>query len=312
MIFRGQSDSTWKLIPSAFRSGGLINFAPQPPTTEAARLYLRLHLHAEVRAITIFLKAADGLGFHTPLDYTRMKDGYNIINPASKSDEGYDGLDHNPGHCADCKAAGPHSGPYRSRNYRRVRYAGRRRLAGTMIEAGYDCHQPFPPESLQRATGLAQHHGVPTRFLDWSESPFVASYFAAYNASSFAGVGSGTQGQEIAVIFLSTYSLFQDTSPVLLVEAPRHENSYLLQQKGVFTNFKKCNDFFLEHERWPSLEDYSSNQFQLHRARLPATEADNLLRELFDLDITRHSLMPSLSNAATAYQYAKTLYEKTR
>ena len=45
------------------------------------------------------------------------------------------GLDHKPGHRAICGVAGPHSGPYRSRCYRRVRCADPPRPAGTMIKA---------------------------------------------------------------------------------------------------------------------------------------------------------------------------------
>jgi len=45
------------------------------------------------------------------------------------------GLGHKPGHRAICMVVGPHSGPYRSRCYRRVRCADRPRPAGTMIKA---------------------------------------------------------------------------------------------------------------------------------------------------------------------------------
>ena len=45
------------------------------------------------------------------------------------------GLDHHSGQRARRKAAGPHSGPYGTRPYRRVRGADRSPLADVMIEA---------------------------------------------------------------------------------------------------------------------------------------------------------------------------------
>lgn len=173
----------------------------------------------------------------------------------------------------------------------------------------YDYNEPFPTDSFQRATALAQHHGVPTRFMDWSESPLVACYFAALGASSFSKYRPA-KDQEIAVVFLSTSSLTKDSSPVQLVKAPRHENSYLRQQQGIFTTIRHANSFFLKKVRWPTLNDLTSEDFQLHRVRLPAEKADDLLKELFDLGITRHSLMPSLTNAAKAYEYTKVLFDK--
>jgi len=54
----------------------------------------------------------------------------------------------------------------------------------------------WPDEQIRPLMALAQHHGVPTRLLDVSNNPYVASYFAA--SSAVAGYFAITSEQERA------------------------------------------------------------------------------------------------------------------
>jgi hypothetical protein len=100
------------------------------------------------------------------------------------------------------------------------------------------------PRFNSELTSLAQHHGMPTFLLDWTQNPWVAAFFAATPASGFA------QEKSISVWALNTLAtervdldadgiaLYDNNSlaRITAYKPSRFGNTFLASQSGLFTS----------------------------------------------------------------------------
>lgn len=157
----------------------------------------------------------------------------------------------------------------------------------------------WPNPDLLELMALAQHHGLPTRLLDWSRHAYSAVYFAA--ASAVRGYSTWKADDCLAVWILNieTISIYRDR--IQVVKPPGSVTPHLAAQSGLFTVHAQHG-----HSEAPLVVTGLEGEFTipgdtpLVKLIAPTAQSIRLYEFCRTVGITGASLLPGASGAALA------------
>lgn len=196
------------------------------------------------------------------------------------------------------------------------------RLPDTLL-SGSSAWEEWPWPGVLEVLAIAQHHGVPTRLLDFTHDPLTAAFWAAYSSWMSRQGGAEVEADRALAIWavdldvissaVESHRRRRERPSVIWVTASRAENTFLHQQDALF-----LVDLDAERRDAPELE--AAILAAPRRAGLGPPEDPSVIRLIvpsaLDADVLRllwnefyhpARLMPTYDNVVATLEYRRAL-----
>lgn len=146
------------------------------------------------------------------------------------------------------------------------------------------------PDNDFECLAFAQHHGLATRLLDWTENPHVALYFGVRDLAERDGA-----------IYAYFNGVFVDTEKMRLEDldrialfVPRPVRQRILVQRAFFTVHPEPQIPLASEEIPDSMRRFTDAKHNLVRIRIPAEAKPVIQSELDHVGINHFALFPGI------------------
>jgi hypothetical protein len=166
-----------------------------------------------------------------------------------------------------------------------------------------------------RTVALMQHHGAPTRLLDFTKSPFVAAFFALERAIGASAVyalntpalwhAAPRERPELTRDVIDPrqpgkfeHYFIQNAHEVVWVGEPMQMDRRLVAQSGMF-----AVPGVLDRPLDQILDGYDTDEALIRKIVLPASMREEAMRTLYRMNITHATLFPDLDGLARSLAF---------
>ena len=240
LIYRGQENAEWRLIPSILRDETRNKFSKN-----WSRKLFGDQIRMEIYLLRSFVDYCDEIGIRIPND---------------------------------------------SLNFRSENLMGQDKY--------YLNLEKWPNPELLELMAFAQHHGIPTRLLDWTKNPYAAIYFCA--SSALSHVREPKEDRMLAIWVLNT-EMIHLYPKVKIIHPPGSISRHLAAQSGLFT-FQNHDGIRGEAFDIVDLETEFSlrPKTPLTKLTVPVSESGRLLELCTKIGLSAARMYPGADGAGRA------------